>query len=92
MKKALYVFLGLVAVIAFLWILILFTGTLVLIKEVKVEPGDEYYVENYGNLGESQQASLVGYYFNGRGVLTKVYWYAPNNIFGRDSCPFLLRE
>ncbi len=76
---------------AFVWLLILVTDTRVLIWQAKVNPGDSYYYEGYGqDLGKSKKASLVGYYFNGRGIVSRVYWYSPNNIFGRDSCPFLL--
>ena len=79
------------AVIALIWLGLLLTDTRVLVGEVKVEPGQEFVVEDYGNLGESKQASLVCSYFNGRKVLVNVFWYAPNNIMGKDSCPFLYR-
>jgi hypothetical protein len=46
-------------------------------------------VSDYGNLGDSKQASLVCEYFTGRSLLTKVFWHSPNNILGRDQCPFL---
>lgn len=75
-----------------LWILILTTGTRVLIWEVKVEPGQTYFAEEYGDLGKSTQTHLVGKYFNGRGIVHRVYYYSPNNFMGRDSCPFLVRD
>ncbi len=81
-----------VSVIAMLWLLILATDTKILMKEVKVDPGQDYVVEGYGNLGDSKQSSLVGYYFNGRKIVKRVYWYSSNNIMGRDSCPFILRD
>ncbi len=28
-------------------------------------------------------------YFTGRTFVTTSFWYAPNNIMGKDSCPFL---
>jgi hypothetical protein len=28
-------------------------------------------------------------YFTGRTFVTKDFWYASNNIMGKDSCPFL---
>jgi len=51
----------------------------------------EYVVEGYGDLGASSQASLVCRYFNGRRVLSTVFWHAPNNFMGRDSCPVISR-
>lgn len=78
-------------VIALSWLSLLLTNTRILVGETKVEPGQEYVVENYGNLKGNQQASLVCSYFNGRKLLKTVFWYSPNNIMGRDSCPFLNR-
>jgi len=72
------------------WLLILVTDTKVLVWQTKINPGDSYHHEDYGDLGKNKQASLVGYYFNGRGIVSRVYWYSPNNMLGRDSCPFLL--
>ena len=71
---------------------ILFTGNRVLIFSKKVEPGDSYIAEGYGNLGESKQASLVCNYFTGYNITQSVFWYSPNNIMGRDSCPFLYKS
>lgn len=87
--RKLYIIIG---AIVFLWIILVFSGTKILLSETKVEPGQNYHVEDYGNLGESSQASLVCNYFNGRKTLKRVFWYSPNNMFGRDSCPFLLRD
>lgn len=88
MKRA-----GIIAaiVIVLSWLGLLLTDTKILVGEVKVEPGQEYIVEGHGNLKGNQQASLICSYFNGRKVLNTVFWYAPNNIMGRDSCPFLNR-
>ena len=71
---------------------LLLSGKRVLISEKKVSPGESYFVSEYGNLGESKQASLVCEYFTGRTLLTRVFWYSPNNILGRDQCPFLIGE
>ena len=68
---------------------LLVSGRRVLISETKVQPGDKYIVEDYGDLGAAAQASLVCQYFTGRGVQTRVLWYSPSNVFGRDSCPFM---
>lgn len=77
-------------VLAVLCLALLVSDYRVLIYEVKVEPGTDYVVTDYGNLGKSTQSSLVCYYFTGRNVLQKVYWYSSNNVMGRDSCPFLI--
>jgi hypothetical protein len=61
----------------------------VLISETKVLPDDYYIVPEYGNLGKNQQASLVCRYFDGRKLRVEVFWYSSNNLFGRDSCPFI---
>lgn len=71
---------------------LLLSGKRVLISEKKVSPGESYFVSDYGDLGKSQQAHLVCGYFTGRSLLTKVLWYSPNNILGRDQCPFLIGE
>ena len=72
-----------------LWLFLLVTDRGLLLSEKKVEPGESYIVDDYGDLGKSSQGSFVCRYFNGRKIVTDVYWYSPNNIFGRDSCPFL---
>ena len=71
-------------------LLLLLTNTKVLFWEKKILPGQTYHLEDHGNLGDSTQSTLVGFYFTGRKIIHRVYWYSPNNIFGRDSCPFLL--
>lgn len=71
---------------------LLVTGRRLLIYEHRVEPGETYSVAEYGDLGKSSQASLYCRYFTGRDVLERVFWYSPNNMFGRDSCPFLASE
>ncbi|MCP6718809.1 MAG: hypothetical protein KJI71_01075 [Patescibacteria group bacterium] len=76
-------------IIALIWVAFSISGARILVSEVKVKPGQEYYVEGWGNLGEASQTQLVCRYFNGRKILTKVLWYSSNNILGRDSCPFL---
>ncbi len=86
-KKALLFIATAVLTIA---IALLVTGKRVLVSEVKVNPGDNYSVPDYGNLGEGKSASLVCRYFTGRSVLIRVFWYSPNNIMGKDECPFIL--
>ena len=67
------------------------TDTRVLISEHRVNPGDKYQVEEWGELGDSTSPSLVCRYFTGTNVSVKVYWYSASTIMGRDSCPGLDR-
>jgi hypothetical protein len=76
--------------ILFSSIILLVSGKLILMSEKKVNPSENYIVLDYGNLGDSKQASLACKYFSGRSILTKVFWYSPNNILGKDECPFIL--
>jgi hypothetical protein len=61
----------------------------VLLWEIRVNPGQSYIVGEWGDLGKASASSLVCRYFTGRSVQTIVYWHSPNNIMGRDQCPFL---
>lgn len=70
---------------------LLLTNTRVLVHETKVNPGEMFFISDYGDVGGNSQASLVCRYFSGRGILTKVFWYSTNNIFGKDQCPFIDR-
>ena len=81
-----------VAGVAVTWFGLVVTDSRILVEERLVQPGQAYVVEGHGDLGENSQASLVCRYFNGRRVLSTVFWYAPNNFMGRDSCPFISRD
>lgn len=72
--------------------LLIITGARFLLHETLVRPGTDFVVPEYGNLKSNQQASLVCRYFSDRGIVTEVLWYSPNNIIGRDQCPFLKTE
>lgn len=81
-----------ISIVVFAYVFLFITNSKILISETKVIVGQDYYVEGWGNLGDSNQDSLACRYFNGRKILDRVYWYSPNNILGRDSCPVLLRD
>ncbi len=66
-----------VMLIGVLYIAMLVTDTKVLIDEAIVKNVDE------------SQAHLVCKYFNGRKVLIREYWYAPNDFLGRSRCSFI---
>ena len=65
------------------------TDTRILISEIKIDPGQEYFVPDYGEIHSDSQSTLICKYFNGRKILHSVYWYSPNNVMGRDTCPIL---
>ena len=71
------------------WGYLLVTDTRILFDEVKVEPGQSYVVDGYGDLRRYNRTSLACKYFNGRKIFQSVYWYSVNNNGGRDSCPFV---
>ena len=79
----------LIAIVA--WLALTVTNTRILIRQHLVRPGESYLVESWGDVGARGQASLVCRYFNGRQLVTPVFWHAPNNFMGRDSCPVLTR-
>ncbi|WP_460565411.1 hypothetical protein [Hydrogenophaga aquatica] len=84
-----------VAVIVLLlagWLIYMGLGLRVLVSERLVIPGQSYIVEDYGDLGAGQGESLVCRYFTGRKIVTRVYHFASNNMFGKDECPFLNRD
>lgn len=64
----------------------------VLVSETKVNPGDAFVTADYGDVGKAAQSSLVCRYFTGRSIVTRVVWYSPNNILGRDQCEFVVRD
>lgn len=70
-------------------IALLISDRRVLVWETHVRPGETYEVPDWGDLGKSSGASVVCRYFTGRSIKVRVFHYSPNNILGRDSCPFL---
>lgn len=73
----------------FLCLALLITDSRLLVWEKRVNPGETYFVEEHGDLGTNRQSNLVCRYFTGRSVLTSVYWYSPDNLFGKSHCPFV---
>lgn len=80
----------LVIFVAIAWAALVLTDSRILISEDMANPGQAYYVEGYGNLGRYQKTTLVCKYFTGRKAVYRVFWYSPNNQYGRDSCKVLL--
>jgi hypothetical protein len=71
---------------------LLFSGKRVLVYEYKVNPGETFVVEEHGNLGAAEAPSLYCRYFNGRSFVESVFWYSPNGLMGKDSCPFMASQ
>ncbi len=82
-------FITLLALSALVELSLLVSGRRVLVHEIKVSPGEHYVVPEHGDLGASQQASLVCQYFTGRSIVVSVFWYSSNNVLGKDQCPFI---
>lgn len=72
-------------------LLLLIFDLRVLIFEKRVHPGQNFVVAEWGDIGKAEQAQLVCRYFTGRSIKTRVFWYSPNNIMGRDQCAFIER-
>ncbi|MRD49680.1 hypothetical protein GHT07_20615 [Caenimonas koreensis DSM 17982] len=70
-------------------LVLLLSDRRILVYEHKVNPGESFVEGEWGDLGKASQSQLVCRYFTGRSVQTTVYWHAPNNIMGKDQCPFL---
>ena len=70
-------------------VLILVSGYRVLIWETHPSDDARVSVPEYGSL---DSGSLVCHCFNRRGVVFRVFYYSPNNMMGRDACPFVLSK
>jgi hypothetical protein len=79
-----------VAALAVICLALLLTDSRVLVWENRVNPGETYVTDEWGDLGKAAQPQLVCRYFTGRSITMNVLWYSPNNIMGRDQCPFLV--
>jgi len=85
-KKVIYIIAGFII----FCLLLLITDRRILVYEEKI------YHEKTGSSNpkfidpfERTIRSLNCTYFTGRTFVTTSFWYAPNNIMGKDSCPFL---
>jgi hypothetical protein len=90
-KRVFWVMIAAVLLIG-MWLATMAMGIRILVSENLIKPGQTYIVEGYGDLGAGQSESLVCLYFTGRKIVTRVYHYAPNNMFGKDECPFLNQD
>ena len=79
-----------IGILALADLALLISGTRVLVNERLVPAG--HAIDGRRDEDRAGQAALVCTYFTGRSLLKNVYWYSPANVFGRDECPFLLRQ
>lgn len=82
---------GLALVATILELTLLLGGLRILVWERRVQAGESYFVEGYGDVGSQAQATILCTYFTGRSVISKVFWYSANDIMGVAECPFLDR-
>lgn len=78
------------AVLAALWLLMTIFEIQVNTSQTIIRNGEAYpdtVAKDYGAINESKDSALVCSYFTGMRVVYSVYWYSPNNILGRQSCP-----
>lgn len=88
MKKFL---LALLVAVVLAWVVLFVTRTGVLIYQTKVQPGRDFVMDDYGNLGDYGHTSLVCRYVAATGIADRVYLYSPED-FGRESCTFVARD
>lgn len=72
------------------WAVLMLSEKGVLVSQDIAAGGEEYFVEGWGNLGESDSPSLVCTYFVGTRFRKEVFWHAPSGIFGKADCPVLI--
>jgi hypothetical protein len=68
------------------WLSLVVTNAHVLVHEIRVHPGETLKLADWGDVTGD---SLICKYFTGRKFVSTVFNYAPNNIMGKDQCPFL---
>jgi hypothetical protein len=75
-------------------LLLLITDRRILVYENTVYATDSVYVKDKGFIDvlSDRKKYLDCTYFTGRTFVTASFWYASNNIMGKDSCPFLTKR
>jgi len=77
---------------ATMWMFIRAADMQILMKQEIVQSGERLILDGWGDLGTSGSASLVCRYFTGLGTTTIVFWYSPDNGYGRNSCAVVHKE
>lgn len=89
------VFVRTLALFASLWLLMIIFGIQVNTSQTLIRNGEAYpstVARDYGAMHESNDSALVCGYFTGMRMVYSVYWYSPNNILGRESCPIWRKD
>lgn len=82
------IFIGVGVTLVLADIALLVSGQRLLIWERHVAAGEPGQVEGF----KGHRAAAPGiecWYFTGRSIRSRAYWYSPNNVMGKDECPFL---
>lgn len=77
-----------VAALIALDLLLMMSGHRILVQEQRLAAGEMTRVAGWGTVFGPD--NLVCRYFTGRSVQARVYAFSPNNLMGRDECPFTL--
>jgi len=84
------IFRGVVLLVLGLWICITVFGLRLNVSQKIIQKGEPFPAsvsKDYGDVNTSSDGALVCGYFTGIRLVYSVYWYSPNNIIGKDSCP-----
>ena len=71
------------------WLSMTIFGFRLFVSQAMVEKGAKFPVtvsKDYGIVNDGDTVLVCGY-FTGLAVVHRVFWYSPNNILGKDSCP-----
>ena len=79
------IFIYIIAGFIIFCLLLLITDRRILVYESKIYEKDSSGIIDPFN----EPRYLNCKYFTGRTFVTTTFWYASNNIMGKDSCPFL---
>ena len=80
--------------ITLLWVVMTAFGLRININQTEVNDGERYPSGASKEYGEIHSGSkvLVCSYFTGKSIVHSVFWYSPNNMMGRDSCPIWMND
>jgi len=81
-----------VLAVATVWMFMRAADMHVLVKQEIVGPGERLVLDGWGDLGTSVSSSLVCRYFTSIGMATNVFWYSPDNLYGRNGCAVVHKE
>ena len=83
------IYLRLASILLNAWALMIAFGIRINLSQQLIDKGEklpELVTKDYGQVNGGERV-LVCSYFTGVRIVTTVFWYSPNNIMGKDSCP-----